>query len=299
LISEQNPFTIPPLKGNFRPSLVLPREETVYLGSRLSIDARAEGFNPTYGPPKFQFQGEVPEGMTIEPMRDRPYASVISWQPEDESQIDTYTVSIQVSRDDLPAPLTRSMSIRVRERNSTPQVENPGSQIVFSGQPLKFSVNATDENENQRLTFSLGANAPPDAVIDPRTGEFSWTPPGVVMEQLVEIEVLATDNGNPAETGSVKVPVEVKADVAHFTRFVGSITESNASEALLFDRWNKRNLAIQEGEMVEVANISARLIKVEQDQLLFERDGETWRLELGRDLRDMKLIPSAKTAKAN
>jgi hypothetical protein len=80
---------------------------------------------------------------------------------------------------------------------------------------------------------------------------------------------------------------------------VGSITESNASEALLFDRWNKRNLAIQEGEMVEVANISARLIKVEQDQLLFERDGETWRLELGRDLRDMKLIPSAKTAKAN
>ncbi len=299
LISAQNPFTIPPLKGDFRPSLNLPREETVYLGNRLALEAKAESFNPALGPPAFQFQGEVPAGMTISPMRNQPYSGLISWEPQGESQIGSYTVSVQVSRADLPAPLVRSVRLRVREPNATPQIESPGNQIVYSGQPLTFAVKATDADKNQRLTFSLGKGTPPEAAIDSRAGKFSWTPPGQVTEQTLDIEIFATDNGNPAETGTIKVPVEVKADVAGFTRFVGSIADADTGEAWLFDRWNKRNLVIQEGEMMEVADISARLTKVEEDHLLFDRNGETWELELGQDVRDMKPVESPKTAKSN
>jgi hypothetical protein len=167
--------------------------------------------------------------------------------------------------------------------------------VVYSGQPLAFTVKAKDEPK-QRLTYSLGAGAPPDATIDAASGAFSWTPPGVVTEQTIEIEIVASDNGQPSAKASVRVPVEVKADVAHFTRFVGSLSEADVSEAWLFDRWNKRDLVIREGDTLAIADIEARLVKVEQDVLVFERNGKTYELELGHDVRNMKPVAAASSA---
>ena len=263
------------------------------MGNRLTVDAKAEGFSPTLGAPKFELTGNVPEGMRIETSPDRPFSGVITWEPQEESLIDTYNISVQVTRDDLEKPLAASLVVRVEERNDPPQIANPGNQVVYSGQPLRFTVKATDE---QPVTFSLGAGAPLEATIDPASGVFSWTPPGVVMEQSLEIEIRASDKGNPPAEGSIKVPVEVKADLAHFTRFVGSLSEADVSEAWLFDRWNQKNLVIREGDMLEIADIRALLKKVEQNVLLFERNGQTFELELGHDVRAMKPVQTAAPA---
>ncbi|MCA9070034.1 MAG: hypothetical protein KDA84_13975, partial [Planctomycetaceae bacterium] len=136
MVAEQNPFTIPPPDRIYKPYLDVPREEFVYLGNRLELDARAEDINPALGPPKFQFVGEVPQGLKIEPMRDRPNRALITWQPSEESLIDTYTVSIQANREDLEQPLTQSVRIVVQKRNSPPQFNPVESQMVYSGQTL-------------------------------------------------------------------------------------------------------------------------------------------------------------------
>jgi hypothetical protein len=299
MIAGQNPFTIPPLPGNYR--LDLPEEQVVYVGTRLAIDAKAEGLNPALGPPKFELTGQVPEGMSIETTPERPFSGIITWEPADESLIATYNVSLKVTRDDLESPLTGTVLVKVEERNDPPVIESLGSQVVYSGQPLSFTVKASDVPK-QQVAYSLAAGAPPEATIDPQTGVFSWTPPGVVTEQLLELEIVATDNGQPPAQSSLKVPVEVKADVAHFTKFVGRLAVGNASEAWLVDHWNKRDLVIREGDMLEIADIEARLVKVEQTYLLLERDGKPWQLELGYNVRDMKPLPvaePAETAKAN
>lgn len=294
-LAEENPFTIPPPKTDHNPYLDVPREQLVYLGSRLEFAARAEDFNPGYGSPKFEIVGDVPEGLQIEPSSD-PYRRLISWQPEEKSLIDTYDVAIRVNREDLEEPLTRSVRIVVRDRNDPPSVEEVGRQVVYSGQPLKFTIQASDENPDQRLTFSLGDASPPEAYIDPDTGEFSWTPPGAVNEQSLDLEIVVTDDGEPPEQARTVVPVEIQADVAQFTRFVGSLANPGGREAWLFDRWNKRDVVIKEGEMLEVADISARLKEVHSDRLVFERDAETWVLELGQDVREMAPRESAATA---
>lgn len=300
MIAEENPFAIPPPTQDYRPYLDVPREQFVYLGDSLQLDVRAEGLNPALGPPKFQFVGEVPPSMKMEPLRDRPNGALITWQPTEESQVDSYTVSIQATREDFEQPLTQSVRIVVQKRNAPPQIAGVDSQLVYSGQALSFTVSATDPNENQRLTFSLGSNAPPEATIDPVTGKFSWTPPGAVSEQAVSVEIVVTDDGNPAERDSLQVPIQVKPDVANFTRFVGWLTaaddKTEASEAWLFDRWNKQELFIREGEHLNVANISARLVKGEFNRLTFERDGGIWVLDLGHDLREMRPIESNDTA---
>lgn len=295
MLAGENPFTVPLPPNNYNPRLNLPREQVAYVGSPLSIEVKAEDFNQTLAPPKFELTGKIPEGMKLATLPDRPYSGLITWEPADESLIANYPISIQVTRNDLEKPLTASVLVRVEERNLPPELTGPGSQTVYSGQPLAFTVKATDEPD-QRITYSVGASAPPEATIDPATGEFSWTPPGVVTEQTFEIEILASDNGRPSAQGSIRVSVEVKADVAHFTRFVGSLSESETSEAWLFDRWNKRDLVIREGEMLEVADIEARLMKVQQDTLVLERDGKTFELSLGQDVRNMKPVAAAQTA---
>jgi hypothetical protein len=127
MLAEENPFTIPPPPRG-APYLDLPKEQVVYLGSQLSIDAKAEGLNPTLGPAKFELTGKVPEGMRIETAPDRPYSGIIKWEPEDISLIANYPISIRVTHDDLPKPLTASVLVKVQERNDPPEVTGPGGR---------------------------------------------------------------------------------------------------------------------------------------------------------------------------
>ncbi|MCX8109571.1 MAG: lamin tail domain-containing protein [Verrucomicrobiae bacterium] len=74
---------------------------------------------------------------------------------------------------------------------------------------LKFTVTATDPDEGQVVTYTLGEDAPPGASIEPNTGVFTWTPseqqgPG---EYLFTIR--ATDNGKPPRTASERIKVRV------------------------------------------------------------------------------------------
>ncbi len=297
MIAEINPFTIPVPPQTFKPYLNAPREQTVYLGNELVFDVRVDGMNPTFTPPKWELDGEVPKGLTLEPMRDNPKRATIIWNPADDTPLDRYRVSVKATHESFAKPLSGSVSISVRQQNVPPRLESIDSQVVYSGQSLQFQAKASDEDRGQRLTYSLNVDAPLDANIDPNTGKFTFTPPGVVTEQSLEIEVIVTDDGRPSQKDSLKVPIEIKPDVASFTFFVGYLDDSRVREAWLNDKWNNRPLVVQEGKLFEQANITAKLIKVEPSLLLFERNGETWELELGKSLREMKLIESSKTAR--
>ncbi len=300
MISQQNPFTIPPPKIDVPPALNVAGEQYVYLGSPLQFEANATGVNAAHGAPKFELQGSVPAGMKIEPSGGNPLIGVVTWQPADEKLLGEHPVTIQMTRGDFARPITKQVVVIVEKENFSPSLANVDAQVVYSGQPLAFTAKAADANEDQHLTYSLGAGAPADAVIDPATGQFTWTPPGPVTEQSFDVEILATDDGRPPKAASLKVPVTVKTDVAMFTRFVGAVADTAASEAWLFDRWNKRDLYVKVGETLQVADISAQLMKIDGDVVYFRRDGQTWRLELGQDLRNMKPVAEpSKTARAN
>ena len=85
-----------------------------------------------------------------------------------------------------------------------------GDKSVTLGSPLSFIVSATDADlPAQVLTFSLGANAPPGAGIDPAGGLFAWTPTAAQGTGVYIITVRVTDNGSPALSDEETIHVAV------------------------------------------------------------------------------------------
>jgi hypothetical protein len=68
----------------------------------------------------------------------------------------------------------------------------PVSANLNEGQVLAFTASATDPDNGQQLTFSLGG-APAGASIDPDTGAFSWTPTEAQGPDTFVFEVRVSD----------------------------------------------------------------------------------------------------------
>jgi hypothetical protein len=92
--------------------------------------------------------------------------------------------------------------------NTPPALGPLPDRVITLGQPLAFTVSATDTDQPpQTLTFALGPGSPPDATIDPGTGLFRWTPGNAPSTNSVTVFV--TDNGTPALTASGTFSVTV------------------------------------------------------------------------------------------
>lgn len=74
---------------------------------------------------------------------------------------------------------------------------------------IAFTVNAVDPDEGQTVTYALGADAPPGAVIDSKTGRFQWLPSENDGPGVYSFVVRALDNGSPVRTGLARVQINV------------------------------------------------------------------------------------------
>ena len=85
---------------------------------------------------------------------------------------------------------------------------------VDAGQTITITNTASDADRDpsgigQLLTFSLGASAPTNAVIDPDTGVFTWTPLPEQSPSTNIIPVIVTDNGSPALSDTKNLTITV------------------------------------------------------------------------------------------
>jgi hypothetical protein len=94
--------------------------------------------------------------------------------------------------------------------NAAPRLTVPAGLIVHPGHYVSAFISATDPDaSSQRLTFSLGPNAPAGASIDPTTGLFSWTPPVDDVRETNRFIVRVADNGLPVLGDSKSLEVYV------------------------------------------------------------------------------------------
>ncbi len=92
--------------------------------------------------------------------------------------------------------------------NRPPVITAIPDQFVAEGELLQFAVVAVDD-PGQVIRYGIGADAPPEALIDEVTGLFSWTPTELQGPGNFVFTVLATDNGTPARTSTAQVTVGV------------------------------------------------------------------------------------------
>lgn len=112
-----------------------------------------------------------------------PVVLVDSLSTVDSNVIGTYSVTYTATdaAGNVALPIVRIVNVVAAPllqtaANTPPVVEPIPDQNVVAGEPVTFTVSATDI-DGDVLIFSLGANAPSEATIDPSTGVFSWTPP--------------------------------------------------------------------------------------------------------------------------
>lgn len=104
-----------------------------------------------------------------------------------------------------PTPGTAN---RLAGGNRPPVITAIPDQFAAEGELLQFAVVATDDPA-QVIRYGLGADAPPEALIDEGTGLFSWTPTELQGPGTYVFTVSATDNGTPARSSTARVTVEV------------------------------------------------------------------------------------------
>ena len=116
--------------------------------------------------------------------------------------------------------VTETITITVNDVNQPPVLTVPGPQEVDEGALLEFTVSATDPDSNG-VTFSMDDSMLPaghNAVLDPQTGEFSWTP-NAGDAGIYEVKFTATDDGTPPESSpeeSVSITVNEVSDGENF-----------------------------------------------------------------------------------
>ena len=171
-LSDFQTFTITVAEVNVAPVLGLIDNQSVDEQVELAFTATATDQDRPANTLTFSLdQASLDAGMTI--TADGAFA----WTPTELQGGSDYDVTITVTDDGTPA-LTdfQTFTITVTEVNVAPFLGLIDNQSVDEQVELTFTATATDQDRPANtLTFSL-ADAPVGALIDPVTGEFSWTP---------------------------------------------------------------------------------------------------------------------------
>ncbi len=291
---ENNPFTLPAPPVRDSPRLRPDGLQTVTRGQPWEVTVEVADWNPTGGPPRFRLEGDIPAGMTIDES-----SGEWVWVPAGDEPVGTREVTVWA---ESPVIATQQVSIRVpvklRDPNLPPEVEEISAQTAYSGQPFTLEIEAKDpDGGSEPLTFKLTGDVPTSATIDAE-GQIAWTPPPELDLGDYEFNVSITDQGDPAQTVAVKVPVTLAEDDARHTYLTTYFQVGEEMKAQLYNRVTNRSQTLTLGSAVKAADLEAEVIRIEPQYILLRNGPETFRLDMGQNLRSLRPAEAADAATA-
>lgn len=199
-------LTLPAATSNQPPYLILPSELTFTAGTTRDVTFIAADPDSEQ-PVQVVFSG--PSFVSLltgnRTIRFAPTANHIG------DHVFTLTIS------DNQTTVAAIFRITVVRGNQAPVLTVPGPQTVQSGQPLNFTVSATDADAGQTLTYAA-SNVPAGASFNAATRQFSWTPAATQTGNYT-VTFSATDNGTPPLSDAKQVAITVSS-----TATTGTVT---------------------------------------------------------------------------
>ncbi len=286
---ELNPFAKP---AKYEPKLEITGTRAIARNEKLALEVKATGFDPKQGKAVLTIQDVADE---LKELSFDPRTGKVSWTPGDDVALGEYKFTLKASSDATPEPIVETVAITLRNLNTAPVIEKVGDQTAIIGQELAISVKAADKDEPaNKLTFALPEGSPAGSSIDPNTGALKWTPDVSSQPGRVELTVNVTDDGNPPMTASIKIPVDLLDDAAQFTHLTGIFEADDDRQARFYDRSNDKYLVVREGETLKYAGIEGFVMAIGRDFILMQIKNQTYRLELGKHLRDIRKVENQK-----
>ena len=187
-LSATQSFNVTVVQSNSPPMLPVITSRTIAVGMTLTITNVASDTDGDLL--AFSLGAGAANNATINATN-----GIFQWTPT-PAQIGTNAFSVVVTDSGLP-PLsaTQSFSVTVLASNNPPVLTAISDRTIAEGMTLTITNVATDpDSPPQVLTFSLGAGAATNAIIDATNGVFTWTPTqGQIGSNA--FEVIVTDNG--------------------------------------------------------------------------------------------------------
>lgn len=287
---KQNPFRKP---VPYKPVLNLIGEKTVQKGAGVELTAAATGYDNAGATAEIAAVGELPPGMTLEQGR-------LKWMPPTDAKAGDYPIKLRATGAGLKEPLEASFTLALKESNLPPKVEPPTGLTAVAGQPLTFKLAATDaETPAEKLKFALGTGGPEGVTIHETSGEVTWTPAESLPPGSVNIPVQITDDGTPPQTVTIQVAVAVQDNKAPFTFLTGAVAADSDRQAWLYDRSANRRFILREGETFDYAGFKALVQTIGRDFILLQQKNEIWRIEIGQNLKQARVIATAEPGEIN
>lgn len=284
-VVETNPFTkpAPPYNPHFEPIA----DQKVIRGTPLTFVAKLAEVDPSSAPPLFRLTGTIPAELQIDPKTGE-----VKWNPGSEIAAGEYPVNVEATAGSSDQVLaTQAVKITVKEPNHAPVVEPIAGQTAIAGRELVTTISAKDEDPTDKISYKLGEGAPAGATIDAETGEFRWTPAAGTPAGTVEVAIVVSDSGDPAMSTTYKLPVAVGEDLAQFTYLTAAVAgfgKDGEPQAWLYDRLSNKRIELRQGMPLKYAGLNATVMMIGRDFVVLNMDDAGWRLELGKNLREMK-----------
>ncbi len=180
---------------NLPPVLAAIDAQSVEEGSPLTFTASATDADLPANNLSFSLDAGAPLSATIDSSTGE-----FRWAPGEAHGSAVFSVTVRVTDDGTPnLEDFETINITVREVNQAPVLAAIGVKSVNEGRLLTFTASATDADlPANNLTFSLDSGAPAGATIDPKTGQFRWTPPEGTSPGNHTVTVRVTDDGVPS-----------------------------------------------------------------------------------------------------
>ena len=210
--------------ANQTPALTAIRDKTVVNGATLTFTVSAS--DPDAGQTLTFSAANLPAGASFNSS-----TRTFSWTPG-AAQYDQVFGGITFRVTDNGAPnlsAEETISIAVGSANVAPEIGALTARTVRAGEPLTFTVTATDANAAQTISLAAvagslpaGASFPPasGASSQPLSSTFSWTPTAAQVG-TVTVAFRTTDSGSPALSSDASVQIVVTANRAPVLTAIG------------------------------------------------------------------------------
>jgi large repetitive protein len=199
-LSTSQRFAISLSDVNEAPTLSPLADLSVEEGSLVSFSPIATDPDQPSQPLTYSLESTPVPGVNLDPS-----TGVFTWTPTENQGPGSYSFAIKVS--DGALSNSKTFSIYVNEVNVAPVLEGIADQQLQLGNTLTLQTSATDADlPANALTYSLDADAPTGAVIDPVTGLLSWTP---ITAGDFQLTVRVSDNGTPSLWDAKTIRVQV------------------------------------------------------------------------------------------
>ena len=190
------------------PLTFLPVAETqVDEGKPVVLTVRLDGPSQLRNAAVFRLAGETPTGLTLDQKTGE-----LRWQPGEADGPGRFEIHVEAKLAEQQQPAaTQTVSIVVNEVDEPPTVASVPAQSVVAGNPVRVSIVASDSDlPESPLRFQLAPGAPQNALIDPLSGEFEWTPPADMSPGRQTVLVLVSTQANPKTHSAQTIQIDVQ-----------------------------------------------------------------------------------------